>query len=31
MVTHRFPLEGGFEALKTTANWQSAKSVLLPN
>src|SRR5262245_12931707 len=30
MVTHRFPLERGHEALMTTANWQSAKSVIVP-
>jgi len=30
MVTHRFALEGANEALATTANWQSAKSVIVP-
>ena len=30
MVTHRFPLEKANEALNTTANWQSAKSVIVP-
>ena len=30
MVTHRFPLEQANEALATTARWQSAKSVLVP-
>jgi threonine dehydrogenase-like Zn-dependent dehydrogenase len=30
MVTHRFPLEQANEALNTTANWQSAKSVIVP-
>lgn len=29
MVTHRFPLEKANEALQTTAQWQSAKSVLV--
>ncbi len=29
-VTHRFPLERAHEALLTTANWQSAKSVIVP-
>jgi threonine dehydrogenase-like Zn-dependent dehydrogenase len=31
MVTHRFPLEQASQALTTTALWQSAKSVILPN
>ncbi|HTD85274.1 MAG TPA: zinc-binding dehydrogenase [Candidatus Binatia bacterium] len=31
MVTHRFSLEQANEALNTTANWQSAKSVIVPN
>lgn len=31
MVTHRFPLEKANEALQTTAQWQSAKSVLVPH
>jgi len=31
MVTHRFPLEQANQALATTANWQSAKSVIIPN
>ena len=30
MVTHRFPLERAHEALMATANWQSAKSVIVP-
>src|SRR5438876_4961321 len=30
MVTHRFPLERAHEALMATANWQSAKSVIIP-
>ncbi len=30
MVSHRFPLERANEALAMTANWQSAKSVLVP-
>ena len=30
MVTHRFALERANEALATTANWQSAKSVIVP-
>src|SRR2546421_1654245 len=30
MVTHRFPLEQANEALTTTAQWQSAKSVIVP-
>jgi threonine dehydrogenase-like Zn-dependent dehydrogenase len=30
MVTHRFPLEQAGEALKTTARWLSAKSVIVP-
>ncbi|HZO86534.1 MAG TPA: alcohol dehydrogenase, partial [Verrucomicrobiae bacterium] len=30
MVTHRFSLEEANEALNTTANWQSAKSVIVP-
>ena len=30
MVTHRFPLERAYEALMATANWQSAKSVIVP-
>ena len=29
-VTHRFPLERANEALMATANWQSAKSVIVP-
>jgi len=31
MVTHRFPLEKCNEALATTASWQCAKSVIIPN
>jgi threonine dehydrogenase-like Zn-dependent dehydrogenase len=31
MVTHRFPLAQANEALAATAQWQSAKSVLVPN
>jgi threonine dehydrogenase-like Zn-dependent dehydrogenase len=31
MVTHRFPLEKCNEALATTASWQCAKSVIVPN
>ena len=30
MVSHRFSLEKANEALATTANWQSAKSVIVP-
>jgi threonine dehydrogenase-like Zn-dependent dehydrogenase len=30
MVTHRFPLERAHDALMATANWQSAKSVIVP-
>jgi threonine dehydrogenase-like Zn-dependent dehydrogenase len=30
MVTHRFSIERAHEALMTTANWQSAKSVIVP-
>ena len=30
LVTHRFSLEQANEALSTTANWQSAKSVIVP-
>jgi L-iditol 2-dehydrogenase len=30
LVTHRYPLERANEALTTTANWQSAKSVIVP-
>lgn len=30
MVTHRFSLEQANEALNTTASWQSAKSVIVP-
>lgn len=30
MVTHRFSLEDANEALNTTADWQSAKSVIVP-
>jgi threonine dehydrogenase-like Zn-dependent dehydrogenase len=30
MVTHRFPLERAHEALLTTADWKSAKSVIVP-
>jgi threonine dehydrogenase-like Zn-dependent dehydrogenase len=30
MVTHRFPLERANEALQTTAQWISAKSVIVP-
>ncbi len=30
MVTHRFSLSEANEALKTTAEWQSAKSVIVP-
>jgi len=31
MVTHRFPLERANEALQTTAQWVSAKTVIVPN
>jgi len=31
MVTHRFQLANANEALATTARWESAKSVLVPN
>jgi threonine dehydrogenase-like Zn-dependent dehydrogenase len=31
MVSHRFPLEKCNEALSTTASWQCAKSVIVPN
>lgn len=31
MVTHRFALEQANEALNTTASWQAAKSVIVPN
>jgi hypothetical protein len=31
MVTDRFPLEQANQALAATANWQSAKSVIIPN
>ncbi|MSU21215.1 MAG: alcohol dehydrogenase [Pedosphaera sp.] len=31
MVTHRFPLDQANEALSTTAQWDSAKTVLIPN
>ena len=31
MVTHRFSLDQANEALNTTAHWQSAKSVIVPN
>jgi threonine dehydrogenase-like Zn-dependent dehydrogenase len=31
MVTHRFALEQANDALATTANWQSAKSVIVPS
>lgn len=31
MVTHRFELADANEAMATTASWQAAKSVLLPN
>jgi hypothetical protein len=30
MVTHRFTIEQADEALRTTAKWQSAKSVIVP-
>jgi threonine dehydrogenase-like Zn-dependent dehydrogenase len=30
MVTHRFPLERANAALLATANWESAKSVIVP-
>lgn len=30
LVTHRYPLEQANEALTATANWQSAKSVIVP-
>jgi len=30
LVTHRFPLEQANEALRTTAQWLSAKSVIVP-
>ena len=31
MVTHRFGLDQANEALATTARWESAKSVIVPN
>jgi threonine dehydrogenase-like Zn-dependent dehydrogenase len=31
LVTHRFPLSRANEALETTANWLSTKSVIVPN
>jgi len=31
MVTHQFPLERAHEALMATANWQSAKSAIVPH
>jgi threonine dehydrogenase-like Zn-dependent dehydrogenase len=30
LVSHRFPLERAFEALQTTAQWSSSKSVVMP-
>jgi len=30
LVTHRFPLERTMQALETTANWRSTKSVIVP-
>jgi threonine dehydrogenase-like Zn-dependent dehydrogenase len=31
LVSHRFPLDRVFEALQTTAQWASRKSVIVPN
>lgn len=31
LVSHRFPLDRAFEALQTTAQWISRKSVIVPN
>ena len=30
LVSHRFPLDRAFEALQTTAQWSSSKSVIVP-
>ena len=30
LVSHRFPLDGTFEALQTTSSWASRKSVVVP-
>ena len=30
LVSHRFPLDGTFEALQTTSRWDSSKSVVVP-
>ena len=30
LISHRFPLERAFEALQTTAQWASSKSVIVP-
>jgi threonine dehydrogenase-like Zn-dependent dehydrogenase len=30
LISHRFPLERAFEALQTTAQWVSRKSVIVP-
>lgn len=30
LVSHRFPLDGAFEALQTTSRWASSKSVVVP-
>jgi hypothetical protein len=30
LVSHRFPLDRAFEALQTTAQWASSKSVIVP-
>ena len=30
LITHRFPLDRAFEALQTTAQWSSGKSVIVP-
>ncbi len=30
LVSHRFPLDGTFEALQTTSRWAASKSVVIP-
>jgi threonine dehydrogenase-like Zn-dependent dehydrogenase len=30
LISHRFPLDRAFEALQTTTQWASRKSVILP-
>ena len=30
LISHRFPLDRAFEALQTTAQWASSKSVIVP-